>query len=233
MAIVIAHRTCPRHEAENSIAGIERSGELGAHGVEVDVRLTRDGVPVLVHDRTLLRMTRWPLPTRFLSFDRLRRTKRRDNGLQIPTFEEALRALPEGVVMAIDLKDPKAGPATVAEVVRQGAEERVLLWAQSMDAVRHFSEAMPKVERALLRKTRAGAPTKRFLEDAKACNADAVSAHWDRVTPKFVAEARDRGLKVYAMAQNAESQAEKLEMGLDGVVTNWPEEALAAIGGRV
>jgi glycerophosphoryl diester phosphodiesterase len=154
--------------------------------------------------------------------------KRRDNGLSIPTFAEALHALPEGVVMAIDLKDPRAASATMDEIVAQGAEQRVLLWAQSMDAVREFGAAIPDVERALLRDTRAGAATRKFLRDAERCGADALSAHWDRITPAFVTEAHERGLKVYAMAQNAESQWEKLEAGLDGLVTNWAEEALAA-----
>lgn len=231
MAIVIAHRTCPLHEAENSIAGIERAGRLGADGVEVDVRVTRDGVAVLVHDRTLLRIMGWPLPTRWLSFDRVRRMRRRDNGLPIPTFEEALVALPEGVVMAIDLKDPNAGPP-VARIIREHhAEERVLLWAQSMDAVRHFAREFPEIERALLRDTRAGRATRRFLDDAERCEARAVSAHWDRISPEFVAEAHGRGLKVYAMAQNEGSQASKLATGLDAVVTNWPEVALATVRG--
>jgi glycerophosphoryl diester phosphodiesterase len=232
MTIVIAHRTCPLHEAENSLAGIERSGELKANGVEIDVRITRDFEPVLVHDRTLLRIAGWPLPTRYFSFERLRRFKRRDNGLRIPTFAESLEALPEGVLIAIDLKDPRAAEVTIEEIKRQGAEDRVLLWAQSMKAVKYFAKALPNVERALLRDTRAGKPTRQFLEDAKRCNADAVSAHWDRITPKFVTTAHNRGLKVYAMAQNAESQAEKIAMGLNGVVTNWPEEALASINGQ-
>lgn len=229
-AVVIAHRTCPRHEAENSLAGIARAGTLGADAVEVDVRLTRDGVPVLVHDRTLLRIVGWPLPTRWLSFDRVRSLRRRDNGLLIPTFEEALNALPTGVMMAVDTKDPKAAPAVTELVRRMGFEDRVLLWAQSMAAVRHFAEALPDVERALLRDTRGEAATRRFVDDAQRCGADAISVHWDRISPQFVAEAQGRGFKVYAMAQNEESQASKLAAGLDGIVTNWPEEALAVRG---
>ncbi len=226
-AVVIAHRTCPRHEAENSLAGIERAGALGADGVEVDVRLTRDGVPVLMHDRTLLRVAGWPLPTRWLSFERLRGMRRRDNGLQIPTFEEALAALPGGAAMAIDTKDPQAAPAIAELVRRMGLEDRALLWARSMDAVRRFGEVLPGAERALLRDTRTSRATRRFLDDAGRCGAQAVSAHWDRVSEAFVADAHERGLKVYAMARNAESQASKLAASLDGVVTNWPEEALA------
>ena len=118
MALVFAHRTCPLQEAENSLAGIERAGSVGADGVEIDVRLTRDGVPVLVHDRTMWRIGRWPLPTRWTSFARLRRIARRDDGLQIPAFAEALSALPSGVRLVIDLKDPRAVMPTIDEIRR-------------------------------------------------------------------------------------------------------------------
>ena len=231
-AVVVAHRTCPRHVAENSLAGIELAGTLGADAVEVDVRLTRDGVAVLVHDRTLLKVAGWPLPTRFFSFERLRRMRRRDDGLQIPTFEEALAALPEGVVMAIDVKEDRAAPVVTTVVRRLGVEDRVLLWVRSTACVRHFGEALPGVERALLRDTRTVAGTQRLLEDAEQSGADGISAHWDRISPEFVADAHGRGLKVFAMAQDVESQASKLAAGLDGIVTDWPEEALAVRGGQ-
>ena len=54
---VIGHR-CARAEApENTLAGLRRAAALGARWVEVDVRLTADGVPVLLHDATLERTT--------------------------------------------------------------------------------------------------------------------------------------------------------------------------------
>src|ERR1700726_641135 len=49
--LVIAHRTCPKHRPENSIAGIRLADELGADMVEIDIRGTRDLERVLMHDR--------------------------------------------------------------------------------------------------------------------------------------------------------------------------------------
>jgi glycerophosphoryl diester phosphodiesterase len=226
VTVVIAHRTCPRHAAENSLEGIRTAGELGAQGVEIDVRLTRDGVPVLVHDHTLWRLLRWPFPARVVGFERLRRQRRRDNGLAIPTFGEALEALPPDVFMAIDVKEAAAAAPTIAEIRRQGAEGRVELWAQSMAAVRTFARELPDVPRALLRDTAPGRATRRFLDDAVACEAQAISAHWDRVSAGFAEMVHGRGLRLYAMAQDVATQPGKMAMGLDAVVTNWPEEAL-------
>lgn len=208
-----------------------KAGELGADGVEIDVRLSRDGVPLLVHDRTLWRYLRRPFPTRWLTAKFLTGRPRRDSGQPIATFADALESLPAGVFMAIDLKDAKAARATIDEVRRQKAQSRVLLWAKSSAAVRQFATDEPGIERALLRDTWLARSTRRFLDDAVACGATAVSARWGVIEPVFVAEAQARGLKVYAMARDAESQPAKLAAGLDGVVTNWPEEALEAVRG--
>ena len=53
--LVIAHRTCPEHRAENSIAGIRLADELGADMVELDTRGTRDLQAILMHDRSTRR----------------------------------------------------------------------------------------------------------------------------------------------------------------------------------
>ena len=193
------------------------------------MRVTRDGVPVLVHDLTLWRMGRVPLPTRLLSFDRLRRIERRDDGLQIPTFAEALSALPDRVVMAVEVKEFGAVMPAIAEIQRQGAEGRVLMWGRCVQAVRLFARELPDTERALLHDTWTARGNSRFLEDAAKCDADAISAHWNRITPGFVDEAHARGLKVYSKAKDIGSQSSRLAAGLDGLVSDWPEEAIAAV----
>ena len=55
--LVIAHRTTMGHAPENTLAGIRRALDMGCDGVEIDVRLCADGVPVLFHDDQLERTT--------------------------------------------------------------------------------------------------------------------------------------------------------------------------------
>jgi glycerophosphoryl diester phosphodiesterase len=55
----IAHRACPKHEPENSVAGIHSADELGADMVEIDVRGTHDLERVLMHDRSTRRTAGW------------------------------------------------------------------------------------------------------------------------------------------------------------------------------
>ena len=113
--VIIAHRTSPLDAAENSLDGIRKSAELGADYVEIDVRRTRDGVPVMLHDALLLRTTLRPWPVSWATARGLRRATLRGSDQPVPTFAEAVDALPDGLGFAVDTKDPGAAEAIVAE----------------------------------------------------------------------------------------------------------------------
>ena len=88
------------------------AGSDGIDGVEFDVRLSRDGVPVLLHDDTLARVQGRDEAVADLSAAELR-------GAGIPSLAEVLAALPKDVVLDVELKGDGHGDAT-AEVLRAG-----------------------------------------------------------------------------------------------------------------
>jgi glycerophosphoryl diester phosphodiesterase len=83
---VIAHRGASNVAPENTLAAIEQAVALGADGVEVDVRATADGVPLLLHDATVDRTTDGAGDIEALSWAQVQRL---DAGAW---FEGALRA---------------------------------------------------------------------------------------------------------------------------------------------
>ncbi len=221
--LVVAHRTCQRDARENSLDGISTGARLGADVVEVDARRSRDGTVVLLHDPLLLRVQHRPLPVKWLRDAQLVR-------LGVPTLADALEVAGEvGVRLAIDTKDAGAAGAVLETVRSVGATDRVLLWSQHMPTVRSYVRALPDAQVALLRDTFDPAAHDRFLADAAAIGARAVSAHQDAVTPAFLAAAADRGLAVFCWYQNLELQQAGLAglaaAGLEGVVTDWPGDA--------
>ena len=109
--VIIAHRTLPRDAPENSLQGIRTAAAHGADFVEIDVRLTADGVPVLLHDQLLARTAWWPVHVSWVPSRRLQRTRLRGSQEPVPTFADAVAALPEGLGLAIDTKDPLAAEA--------------------------------------------------------------------------------------------------------------------------
>ncbi len=142
----VAHRGDPYRVRENTVDSLRSALRLGADAVEIDVRLTRDGVPVLLHDQTLKRLWEHDRPLLSLSSDEVR-------GLtddKVPTLARALAATGDSRVM-LDL--PGTSDVRVArrvvDVVREcGAEERVYYCAdaRAMLAVR---AADPAAEIAL------------------------------------------------------------------------------------
>jgi glycerophosphoryl diester phosphodiesterase len=229
VTLVVAHRTCPRDVRENSLDGIALAARLGADVVEVDVRRSREGTAVLLHDPWLGRVQHVPLPVRWASRSLLAR-------LRVPTLTAALDAArAAGIRVAIDTKDAGAADAVVNAVHETHAVSRVLLWSQHPSTAQALVRALPDVEVGLFRDTYDSAAHERFLADAVAIGAKAVSAHQDAVTPELITVARDRGLAVYCGYQSLEVQAARLAevaaAGLAGVVTDWPAQARANLSG--
>ena len=220
---MIAHRTCPRHAPENTLEGVARAADLGADAVEMDVRVTRDGTPVLLHDPLLWRTARVPLPVRWAGGPTARRLRERRS--RAPLLSEALElASSRGLRPVLDVKAAGAAPSVIRllEATRLGP---VSLWSQHGDAVAAFVSAGVSDDVALLRDTSSTAERERLLHDARRLGAGAVSAHWDVVDAGFVRQAGDGGLRVYSWCQWRDRHAEKVGLGLAGVVTDWPDVA--------
>jgi glycerophosphoryl diester phosphodiesterase len=231
--IVIAHRAGPLDAPENSIEAIRRAAERGADAVEVDVRGTRDGVPVLLHDPWLARTTNRWLPVRLISSRSIARTRLRGSDEPLPRLSDALRVLPEGLRIAIEVKQPSIAPAVVAELRRRDAQHRALLWAESERAVRYLVGAAPEAEVALLRVATDPDSRRRMIDDALRWGARAVSVAHTEVQPdqpELVGTIRQRGLKVYSCLPDRPSEVAERVRLLDGLITDHVADGVATVG---
>ncbi|XP_077980201.1 glycerophosphodiester phosphodiesterase 1-like [Glandiceps talaboti] len=112
--LVVGHRGGRFNAPENSIAAIREAKTNGADGVEIDIRLTKDGVPVIFHDSSIDRTTGGSGELKLLLFDELKRFnisyghRLRDKfpNEHIPTLEEATEeCLKLGLKIFYDIKD--------------------------------------------------------------------------------------------------------------------------------
>ncbi|MGF1427932.1 glycerophosphodiester phosphodiesterase [Kitasatospora sp. LaBMicrA B282] len=144
--LAVAHRGDPYRHRENTLPSVAAALAAGADAVEVDVRLTRDGVPVLLHDPTLDRLWGLGRSVRALTAEQLA-GQRFEGGHRVPRLTEALALLadhPQARLM-IDLDDPEPAAASWRAVTEQGAEQRVLFCGpvSAMLAVRAVAAEVP------------------------------------------------------------------------------------------
>ncbi|MFF9488717.1 glycerophosphodiester phosphodiesterase [Streptomyces sp. NPDC014676] len=224
----VAHRGDPYRVRENTLASLRSALHRGADAVEIDVRLTRDGVPVLLHDGTLKRLWGHDRPLSSLSWEEVRGVT--DDG--VPMLSDALAATDGGRVM-IDLPgtpDVRAVRRIVDAVRERGAQDRVYYCAgaPAMLAVR---AADPSAEIALTRTT---------LAPARAGLLEAIRPRWlnyrfglvDRVLADRVHRAGYL-LSVWT-PDTRRSMRRLLALGVDSITTNRVDVlcALRAAGDR-
>ncbi|MEU1852116.1 glycerophosphodiester phosphodiesterase [Streptomyces sp. NPDC019990] len=144
--IAVGHRGDPYRVRENTVASLRSALDRGADAVEIDVRLTRDAVPVLLHDETLRRLWEHERPVLTLSWAEVRGL----TGGGVPTLAEALTAT-DGHRVMIDLPGAPdmRSVRRVVDVVREsGAADRVYYCAGA-DAMLAVRAADPAAEIAL------------------------------------------------------------------------------------
>ncbi|MFD5143404.1 glycerophosphodiester phosphodiesterase [Streptomyces sp. NPDC058401] len=223
----VGHRGDPYRVRENTLPSIRSAFERGADAVEIDVRTTRDGVPVLLHDEDLRRL--WGHDVRLEDVTAPQLKELTDGG--IPTLREALAAAGAGRVM-VDL--PGASTETVRTVVGQvrecGARDRTYYCAgpATMLAVR---AADPGAEIALTWTTLA--PPRRVLIDAVAPTW--LNYRFGLVGPELVDALHRDGLLVSVWTPDTRRSMRALvRAGVDSVTTNRVDvlEAVRARLGR-
>ncbi|MFH8365300.1 glycerophosphodiester phosphodiesterase [Streptomyces sp. NPDC018031] len=207
----VAHRGDPYAHRENTLPSIRSAVSAGATAVEIDVRLTRDGVPVVVHDATLKRLWEYDRPVRELSAARVREV----TGDGVPFLHEALAAT-ERVRVLIDLPDVSAVRATVAEVRGSGAAGRAY-YCGDVAALRAVRHADPDAEIALTWTTLAP-PRPSLLRDL---GPRWINYRFGLVSPGLVERAHADGLLVSAWTADTRwSMARLLRAGVDSITTN-------------
>ncbi|MCT7355421.1 glycerophosphodiester phosphodiesterase [Streptomyces sp. 15-116A] len=210
----VAHRGDPYRVRENTLASLRSALRRGADAVEVDVRLTRDGVPVLLHDATLKRLWEHDRPLLSLSWEEVRAAT--DDG--VPTLSAALAAT-EGSRVMLDLPgtpDTRDARRVVDAVRAAGAQDRVYYCAgaRAMLAVR---AADPSAEIALTRSTLAP-PRPALLETIRPRWLNYRFTLVDRALADQVH--RDGYLLSVWTPDTRRSMRRLLAMGVDSITTN-------------
>eukprot|EP00913_Durusdinium_trenchii_P035353 g33083.t1 len=148
---IIAHRGASKERPECTLAALKRAIEVGATAVEVDVRKSKDGHLVILHDKTLDRTTNGSGP---VGEKTLRELKRLDAGSwfakayrdeRIPTLKETLVAAKGKIAILLDLKEQGEAydAKVIAEVKAFGEPKRTIIGVRSVEQAKRFRRLLP------------------------------------------------------------------------------------------
>jgi glycerophosphoryl diester phosphodiesterase len=113
--LIIAHRGASACAPENTLAAFNLAFEMGADGIELDVTLTKDRIPIVIHDDTVDRTTDGRGAVKEMTLDQTKRLDasnkfKKYRGEKIPTLAEVLEAVGERGIVNIELKTDALRP---------------------------------------------------------------------------------------------------------------------------
>lgn len=224
--LVFAHRGASGYEPENTLASFKKALELGADGVELDVRLTKDGRVVVMHDPWVIRTTKRFGSIAGKSLNELKKLNA-GNGEKIPTLQEVLDLINGKVQMNIELKG-KGIALPVADIIKEYAAKGKWKYSDFFVSAFHHKELLEF--KKLLPQVKIGALiigiNIQFDKYQKELHAYSVNM-WSPFARKSVVEkAHKKGLKVFVYTVNSKREISRMKkIGVDCILTNYPDKA--------
>lgn len=249
--IVAAHRGGGGLRPENTIPAFDHAVGLGCTFLELDVHLTRDGVPVVIHDGVVDRVTdgtgsvtafgsgeltrldagyRWSEDGRSFPF--------RGQGIRIPTLEEVFERYPRSWI-SIDLKSGggQVESAVAALVARYEREERTVVGSFSCRMAGRFRRLSPRTHASAcpmeVRRSVAASVSGLVPLMPRRPGYLMIPEQWGRVrvlSPALLRAAARRGMQVFIWTVNDEETACRLAaLGVHGLVTDFPARIAGAL----
>lgn len=241
----VSHRGGAALAPENTMAAfLQACDRWHTDQLELDVRMTRDGIPVVFHDETVERTTDGEGRVRDLSLDEIQRLDAgfrfspdggrtfpfRDAGVYVPTLDEVLHELRVWVMCEIKDGDADARQAVLDVVDRRGALDRICLGCEEDGQALELARTRPDAALffpagaagAFVHAVFGGRPVPELPFDVLALPAEAEGL--DVVSAPLLQAAHERGIQVQVWTVNQESEMIRyLTRGVDAVQTDRPD----------
>lgn len=206
---VVGHRGFPAAALENTLESFAKAVEAGADIVEMDVQVTADGVPVVVHDEDLRRVFGVGLNVRAASWGEVAAA----SGGRVPRLEDVLRLVDGRAGAFVEVKHPEDVGLVLDVIKGVGAAGWVAVISFHLEAVRAAAGVVPT---GLVYAKPPGA-----VAEAKRAGCSIVLPRYNLATERAVAFAHRLGLYVVAWTVNdVETARELWRRGVDGVATD-------------
>lgn len=238
--MVFGHRGASAYAPMNTIPAFELAVAQGAQGVELDVRLTRDGRMVILHDDTVDHTTDGIGRISEKSFAEVRELDAGGwfgeafRGTRIPTLEEVFEAVGSKIYVNVEIKAEAPNSDgienAVADCIRRfGLERSVIVSSFNPLTLRRFRRAAPEIPIGFLQADDTPFYVPFFMIGLPH---EARHPHHTDIDERYMAWARRHGYAVNTWTVNDPARARELAaMGVNTVITDKPDVILSALNG--
>jgi glycerophosphoryl diester phosphodiesterase len=214
----IGHRGARAYVPENTLASFKKAIELDVNAIELDIRKTKDGKLVVIHDADVKRTTNGKGLVSELTINQIKDLSTEGNE-KIPTLEEALDFLDKKVQVLIELKEAGYEKQVLDIVHSKGLDKTVIVTSFLEEALQKVRELDSNVATGLIYATHKN-PVKAALE----LKANYLVALYRFVHTANVIKAHENGLKVIVWTVNTPSEVEAyVKKGVDGIASDKPD----------
>lgn len=222
--LIFAHRGSSGTEPENTIRAFRQAIADRADGVELDVHMSSDGVPVVIHDRDVSRTTKGRGNVDELNLGTIKGLDA-GNGERVPTLTEVLHLLAGKLKLYVEVK--QAGIAgAVLDVLESYPKAEWLIGSFDMDVLRQARSLSATAELWPI----AMAPTDDLFATAAEIRASAISLHSVGATADVAVRCRDADLAFAVWTVNDVAEARRVrDLGAVGLCTDVPATIIAGL----
>lgn len=222
-----AHRGASSYQPENTMPSFRMGVQMGANGIETDVQRTKDGILVLFHDDTILRVTGQPGRIRDYTYEELQQFDVQMYGLKgkIPKFQEFLEEFSDlDLTFAIEFKQDFTEKDTIDMLNRYGMRDKTILTSFKLDCLMRAALYDPAYRMGYLTNdiNEMTIRVMRTIGIGQACPQGKI------VTPELVSWLHGQGFSVRAWGIKNEDLMKKVyDAGVDGMTVNFPDKLTA------
>lgn len=223
--LIIAHRGASAVAPENTIAAFEAAITAGADGIEFDVRLSRDNLPVIIHDDTLYRTHGIRRRVADMTLNELIQ-------VGVPSLAQLFDLFRSNeLLLCLEMKCEPGQQATMAEACARSIDEyqlrnRIIVECFDLSALKILNEIDPALKTAALFQS----PASPFMIDrAIGSGASVLALHYRCVNARMIQQARSAGLKIVVWTVDDPTWVERARSNdIEALITNDPAALLAA-----
>lgn len=233
--LVIGHACAAGEAPANTLAGVRACLSAAAEGMEIDVQLCADGVPVLMHDDTVDRTTNLTGPVRAKTLAELQ-TADAGDGECVPTLDQVLSLVAGRLTVMCEVKSTPGSPdqdhacvdAVVEVIGRHNAQSWTAIHSFNAEMMRRGRAAEPRISGAIITDPSAGPSIDILLGGLLKRNGQALSVEHHSVDRQLIEKAKRRQVPVWAWTADSPADWTRvIEAGADGIVTNLPHKLRA------